>query len=180
MDSVPNSQVKADAQDSIIPNLKSALGMDYTQLRNLVAISEWKKADEETARVMLTLRGREKEGWPDKRSIDYFPCEDLRIIDRLWVNYSDGRFGFSVQKGIYQSLGGTEKYDEKILQAFGDRVGWRKEENWLYYSSPSVTSGFIYRHIRPLCSTNRQGYILSRWCLSSLILISPHPLNPSP
>jgi eukaryotic-like serine/threonine-protein kinase len=135
MDSVPNSQVKADAQDSIIPNLKSALGMDYTQLRNLVAISEWKKADEETARVMLTLRGREKEGWPDKRSIDYFPCEDLRIIDRLWVNYSDGRFGFSVQKGIYQSLGGTEKYDEKILQAFGDRVGWRKEENWLYYSN---------------------------------------------
>ena len=79
--------------------------------------------------------GREKEGWPDKRSIDYFPCEDLRIIDRLWVNYSDGRFGFSVQKGIYQSLGGTEKYDEKILQAFSDRVGWRKEENWLYYSN---------------------------------------------
>jgi eukaryotic-like serine/threonine-protein kinase len=74
---------------------------------------------------------REKEGWLDVNSIDNFPCVDLRTIDQLWVKYSNGRFGFSVQKRIYQSLGGTRQYDKKIWEAFGDKVGWRKGGNWL-------------------------------------------------
>ncbi|CCQ59603.1 GUN4 domain-containing protein, partial [Crocosphaera watsonii] len=44
---------------------------------------------------------------------DNFPCEDLRIIDQLWVKYSNGQFGFSVQKQIYMDeLGGTKMYNE--------------------------------------------------------------------
>lgn len=79
---------------------------------------------------MLEVAGRTKEGWLDSDDIDNFPCADLRTIDRLWVAASKGRFGFSVQKEIYQSLGGTRQYDEKIWEAFGDRVGWRKGGNW--------------------------------------------------
>jgi GUN4-like len=92
-----------------------------------------KALDEETARVMLAVAGREKEGWLDVEQIDNFPCEDLRTIDQLWVKYSNARFGFSVQKRIYQSLSGTREYDEKIWKTFGDRVGWRKKGEWLYY-----------------------------------------------
>ena len=113
--------------------LISAVGMDYRKLRNLLAAGKWQDADEETARVMLNVAGRKGEGWLDTKSIDKFPCEDLRTIDQLWVRYSDGRFGFSVQKRIYQSLGGTREYDSKIWKAFGDRVGWRKNYEWLYY-----------------------------------------------
>ncbi len=109
----------------------SAVGMDYINLRNLLAAKKWKEADEETARVMLKVAGREKEGWLDTESIDKFPCEDLRTIDQLWVKYSNGRFGFSVQKRIYQSLLGTSEYDH--WEAFGDRVGWRKNKRWLLY-----------------------------------------------
>jgi len=58
----------------------------------------------------------------------------LRTIDQLWVKYSNGRFGFSVQKRIYQSLGGTRQYDEKVWEKFGDKVGWRKNNSWLYYN----------------------------------------------
>jgi hypothetical protein len=59
----------------------------------------------------------------------------LRTIDQLWVKYSNGRFGFSVQKRIYQSLGGTKEYDEsEVWQKFGDKVGWRKKNEWLYYN----------------------------------------------
>ena len=58
---------------------------------------------------MLAVAKREKE--LDVNSIDNFPCEDLRTIDQLWVKYSDGRFGFSVQKRIYQNLGGTRGYN---------------------------------------------------------------------
>ncbi|WP_341735223.1 serine/threonine-protein kinase [Microcoleus sp. CAWBG640] len=112
----------------------SAVGMDYINLRNLLAVKKWKEANEETARVMLKVAGREEEGWLDTKSIDKFPCEDLRTIDQLWVKYSDGRFGFSVQKRIYQSLGGTRKYDGKVWEAFGDKVGWKKNNSWLYYN----------------------------------------------
>ncbi|MEG4329785.1 serine/threonine-protein kinase [Microcoleus sp. herbarium5] len=104
----------------------SAVGMDYINLRNLLAAGEWKEANKETARVMLKAAGREGKGWLNIESIEKFPCEDLRTIDQLWVKYSNGHFGFSVQKSIYQSLGGTSKYDEKVWEAFADQVGWRK------------------------------------------------------
>ena len=81
--------------------------MDYRKLRDYLAQGKWWEADEETKRVMLAVGKREKEGWLDDEHIDNFPCEDLRTIDQLWVKYSDGRFGFSVQKRIYQNLGGT-------------------------------------------------------------------------
>ena len=110
----------------------SAVGMDYINLRNLLAAKKWKEADEETAKVMCKVAGRE-EGWLDRESIEKFPCEDLRTIDQLWVKYSNGRFGFSVQKRIYQSLGGTKEYDEEVWYKFCDRVGWRKNNEWLYY-----------------------------------------------
>ncbi|MFM6253057.1 MAG: GUN4 domain-containing protein, partial [Dolichospermum sp.] len=58
--------------------------------------------------------------------------------DKLWVKYSDGRFGFSVQKRIYQGLGGTREYNQEIWLKFGDKVGWRRSwwrgGSWLYYS----------------------------------------------
>ncbi|CBN55926.1 hypothetical protein OSCI_2570004 [Kamptonema sp. PCC 6506] len=58
----------------------------------------------------------------------------MRTIDQLWVKYSNGRFGFSVQKRIYQSLGETREYNDKIWVAFSDRVGWRVNSKWLYYN----------------------------------------------
>lgn len=113
--------------------LKSSVGMEYSKLRDLLAARKWREADTETARVMLVVAKREKVGWLHMEHIDNFPCEDLQTIDQLWVKYSNGRFGFSVQKRIYQRVGGTIKYDKKIWNAFGDKVGWRKEGNWLYY-----------------------------------------------
>ncbi|GCL39416.1 serine/threonine kinase [Sphaerospermopsis reniformis] len=108
--------------------LKSDVGMDYSKLRDLLQAGKWKEADEETRRVMLAVAKREKEGWLDVEDIDNFPCADLRTIDQLWVKYSDGKFGFSVQKRIYQSLGGTREYNTEIWEKFGGKVGWIKGE----------------------------------------------------
>ncbi|MFM6025908.1 MAG: GUN4 domain-containing protein [Dolichospermum sp.] len=113
--------------------LKSDVGMDYSKLRDLLKAGKWKEADEETRRVMLAVAKREKEGWLRVEDIDNFPCPDLRTIDQLWVEYSNGRFGFSVQKRIYQSLGGTREENVKIYEAFADKVEWRKEGKWLYH-----------------------------------------------
>ncbi|MFM8300901.1 MAG: GUN4 domain-containing protein, partial [Microcystis aeruginosa] len=111
------------------PALKSVRGVDYTKLRDLLAAGKWKEADQETANVMLEAAGEEEMlfGPP----IDEFPCEDLRTINQLWLHYSKGKFGFSVQKEIYESLGGTREYNEEVWRNFGDRVGWRKGGEWL-------------------------------------------------
>ena len=109
--------------------LKSSCGIEYRELCDLLAQGEWKEADYETGRVMLAVAKREEEGWLDVESIDNSPCEDLSTIDQLWVKYSDGKFGFSVQKRIYQSLGGTREYNEDIWEAFGDKVEWKNKEN---------------------------------------------------
>ncbi|MEH2282341.1 MAG: GUN4 domain-containing protein [Nostoc sp.] len=78
----------------------------YEQLAYYLAAGKWKEADEETDRLMLQVAGREKQGYLDLDDIRQFPCKDLRTIDQLWVQYSNGHFGFSVQKEIYLSVGG--------------------------------------------------------------------------
>jgi hypothetical protein len=114
--------------------LKSAVGMDYRTLRNCLKAGKWGEADRETRRLMLAVAKREKEDWLDVNSIDNFSCEDLRTIDQLWVKYSNGKFGFSVQKKIYQGFGGTREYNSQIWQQFTMKVGWRKGGSWLYYN----------------------------------------------
>jgi len=115
---------------SVSVQLNSARGVDYTRLRDLLAAGMWKEADMETRNVMLKATEGEKEGYFNK-PIDNFPCEDLRTIDHLWVTYSEGRFGFSVQKKIWLEVGGKD--DDKAIEKLGDYVGWQKEFNWLKY-----------------------------------------------
>lgn len=111
--------------------LKSARGVDYTNLRDLLAAGKWKEANEETRKVMLKATRREKQGWFTTESINNFPCDDLRMIDQLWVKYSQGRFGFSVQKKIWLECGGKVDYETECK--LGDRVGWRERGSWLNY-----------------------------------------------
>ncbi len=115
--------------------LKSEKGVDYTKLRDLLAAGKWKKADQETDIVMCQAVGREKEEGLTVEDIKNFPCEDLRTIDQLWVKYSKGKFGFSVQKQIWLDCGGkpwASNREGKAYFRFCDRVGWRKDGEWVY------------------------------------------------
>ncbi len=114
--------------------LVSEQGVDYTLLRNLLAVGEWQQADRETETVMIKASGREEDGWLSEEDLAEFPCEDLRIIDQLWIKYSNGHFGFSVQKRIWESIEGTNKdEDVEIWKKFGDKVGWRVNDSWVGY-----------------------------------------------
>jgi GUN4-like len=109
--------------------LDSVLEIDYTKLRDLLATEAWAEANKETCKILRQLAG--EKGW----YLNYIPCEDLRTIDQLWVKSSNGKFGFSVQKQIYQSLGGNcfkqQKNDKKIWEKFCDRIAWRYHQHWL-------------------------------------------------
>lgn len=114
----------------------------YTTLRDLLAAGKWKEADQETGKVMCQVAGRESEECLRKEDIDNFSCQDLLTINQLWLHYSNGKFGFSVQKEIYERLDGTRDSnvegtrdsDVEVWKRFGDRVGWRKGGKWLSYS----------------------------------------------
>ena len=123
-------QIEAEL-NSLQSNVQNLL---YQSLETYLKNGQWREADNETFKVMLKVADREEQGWLDLESIDNFSCKDLRIIDHLWVKYSKGKFGFSIQKEIYESLGGTVKYNERVWKDFGDRVGWKKRDNWLNYS----------------------------------------------
>jgi WD40 repeat protein len=120
---------------SAVPDdLSSECGIDYTWLRELLIAGQWERADSETTAIMLEISGRKAEDWLRPEDIEQFPCTDLLTIDRLWIKYSKGRFGFSVQKRIWQSVGGTKNADYKIYRSFGKRVGWDNGGgSWLYY-----------------------------------------------
>jgi len=58
---------------------------------------KWKESDKETWRLMRQIVGKEEVQSLSVEDINNFPCEDLRTLDQLWVKYSNGRVGFSVQ-----------------------------------------------------------------------------------
>ncbi|MBW4593140.1 MAG: GUN4 domain-containing protein [Brasilonema angustatum HA4187-MV1] len=84
LDNIPPSSIKSSHSSTPTSNPKSddniklkTAKMDYTQLRDLLAAGKWKEADEKTARVMLAVAGREKQGWLDIEHIDNFPYQAL-------------------------------------------------------------------------------------------------------
>jgi serine/threonine protein kinase len=119
---------------NVMPGLSPA---DYNQLRDLLAAGKWQEADKETARLMLKASGRE--GWLRVADIETFPAEELRIIDRIWREFSSDRFGLSIQKRIWQSIADTQKTEWKAWCCFGDAIGWRVKGNWLAHSSLNFT-----------------------------------------
>ena len=64
---------------------------------------------------------------------DRFPCKDLKIIDKLWVHYSQGKFGFSVQKKIWEECGSPTGDEIGDWLRFCDRVGWLEGGEWMSY-----------------------------------------------
>ncbi|MGA1265459.1 MAG: GUN4 domain-containing protein, partial [Prochlorothrix sp.] len=111
----------------------------YRTLEALLAAQDWKKADQETYRLMITTVGKEEGQWFEREELLNFPCEDLLAIDGLWRKYSQGRYGFSVQKEIYVKCGAKldgQYPGDKIWEKFGDSVGWRVENGkWLRYDN---------------------------------------------
>lgn len=127
----------------------------YAQLEEYLKTQQWRAADEETYRLMITTVGKEEGQGFDPEELLNFPCEELRTIDSLWVKYSQGKFGFSVQKKIYVECSAKldGRYpDDKILYEFCDRVGWRKSKRYVHYSdlkfNPSISLQGELPHFR--------------------------------
>ncbi len=152
--------------------LASAVGIDYTKLQNLLLIKNWHKADIETEKIMLKICKRKKTNSLNDGKIDNFPLKDLLTIDRLWLHYSNKHFGFSIQKQIYLSLGGTKVYNQEIWEAFGSRIGWYNQERWLYYREINYSLSAPTGHLPTFVGRNRGGlstFMLGNFARSGIL-----------
>ena len=105
----------------------SSTEIDYKTLKKLLAAKKWQEAHQETRDLMIIAGGGEEKGYLDKNNIPNFPCQDLNTIDRLWSEYSDGKFGFTTQRQLWENIGGNPSSKDATLEQFAVQVGWKKE-----------------------------------------------------
>ena len=92
------------------PNNPSSLlspetGVDYTPLQEDLQQQRWLQANETTTTLMLQSLNRQEQGWIPQEEVKQIACWDLKMIDSLWKQYSQGRFGFTVQFPIFVETG---------------------------------------------------------------------------
>jgi len=87
------------------PKLESECGADYIPLLTALKCGQFEEADQMTRDLLIEIGGESTQ----KRGFVYFseakrlPMKDMQTIDKLWSTYSDGKFGFSMQKRIWNS-----------------------------------------------------------------------------
>lgn len=133
-------------------DLRSDKGIDYSNLRALLKAGRWREADEATLNAMLQVTRRKKYGYLDCEHIQKLPHTDLHTIDTLWIKYSQGRFGFSVQKKIYLAFCDKANrvnmyYEDEAWKKFGDAIGWRVNEKWIWHSEASFDISVPQGHL---------------------------------
>jgi GUN4-like/TIR domain len=146
-----SDQDVAMVEQWILGELHSEKEINYLPLRDMLKSGKWQDADRETLRVMCVATGRQEAGWLREEDVQQFPCQDLRTIDQLWVKYSEGKFGFSVQKQIWQDCGSPMECDTN-WEYFGDHVGWFVEEEWIDYPRDvTFSTSAFYGHLPWFC-----------------------------
>lgn len=108
--------------------VSSGQGIDYAPLQRALARQEFEEADRITSEILRQLAGPAavKRGYVYYSEVAVFAAVDLESLDRLWVVYSQGRFGFSVQLRLLRSLAG--RWDQ-----LWPRLGWKQGGLWTRY-----------------------------------------------
>ena len=118
---------------------------DCTTLENLLAAKSWRMADQETADLMLHSLPKYNSDKPTEYQWGDVEVEDIKnmsqllldTIDNLWIKYSEGHFGYSIQKTIWHEVDGNIEYEAEIK--LGERIGWHKEGKWIDYNALDFT-----------------------------------------
>ncbi len=119
---------KLDCDDLSWFNAPSDAGLDYSPLQRYLLNENFEEADRFTSAKLRELAGEKavKRGYVYFTEVESIPAIDLLTLNQLWIVYSRGKFGFTVQAKILESLGG--QYDK-----LWPRIGWKKDGIWTRY-----------------------------------------------
>ncbi len=117
-----------DCEDLAWFTASSEVGFDYAPLQRYLLDESFENADRFTSAKLRELAGEKavKRGYVYFSEVESIPGIDLLTLNKLWVVYSRGKFGFTVQAKILASLGG--RYDK-----LWPRIGWKKDGIWTRY-----------------------------------------------
>jgi hypothetical protein len=105
---------------------------EYQELEKLLSQGDFLGADRLSSLKMCEVAGTalptpaSLRGWLYFTEVNQIRSEDLLMIDQLWQKYSDGRFGYSVQRKLWLSGG-------KSWEKLWDNIGWKKDGSFLRY-----------------------------------------------
>ncbi|MBD2230239.1 GUN4 domain-containing protein [Phormidium tenue] len=107
-------------------DLNGAIDEQLALLQERLQAQSWAAADRITRRLLAP-------GTTSLPPFDPLPSDPvllrpelIQAIDQMWLKASDGRFGFSVQRRIWQAALATHPNDgAAAVNAFRDRVGWK-------------------------------------------------------
>ncbi|KAM3097970.1 GUN4 domain-containing protein [Phormidesmis sp. 146-35] len=118
-----------------IPNLDLPQKITkYSKLEELLKERKWEAANSETNFLIFDPFLKQQLSVERTSFIEYFrefPCDVFNEIDTLWIKHSSGRFGFSVQRGIYLECKAFSSFLANGVNCFGDRIGWRVNNEWI-------------------------------------------------
>lgn len=122
-----HSFLTANFPDGVV-TLKSERGIDYQPVQQLLAKQDFQGADVLTLQKLCELAGTAalERKWIYFTEVESFPIADLQTLDRLWMMYSEGKFGFSVQRKIWLSVG-------KDFARLWTKIDWKSGNTWTRY-----------------------------------------------
>jgi GUN4-like/ARM-like repeat domain, GUN4-N terminal len=125
----PDSQTFLEQHfpDGVVP-LQSEADLDYRPLQRLLAQHNFLDADRLTLQKMCELTGPAavKRKWLYFSEVESLPITDLQTINQLWLVHSEGKFGFSVQRQLWLSVG-------KSWDALWPKIKWKSGKTWTRY-----------------------------------------------
>jgi hypothetical protein len=106
----------------------SAAGIDYAPLQRHLLLQDFEAADRLTSSILRQLAGSaaERRGYVYFSEVAAMPAVDLESLDRLWLAYSRGRFGFSIQGRLLAAVDGQ-------WERLWPRLGWKQDGVWTRY-----------------------------------------------
>ncbi|MEH2328121.1 GUN4 domain-containing protein [Nostoc sp.] len=119
--------LRSSFPEGIVP-LKSECGINYNTLQQLLAVQDFQAADRVSIEKMCELSGATavQRKWLYFTEVENTSAVDLQTINNLWLVHSEGKFGFSVQREIWLSLG-------KNWENFWPKIGWKAGNTWTRY-----------------------------------------------
>lgn len=162
--------IEAEETALLYGSIESAMGADYSRLRELLWQGNWQEADRETERALLKAFNRSKQTLGpqqalqdvhivERETLEQLPCVDLLTLNQLWSFYSENHFGFRVQAQIFED---SLRQPQDFLRAVGwvDGVGLG---NTTFLQSARPYSSLEFSRNAP------DGHLPTwRWCCTSL------------
>jgi GUN4-like/ARM-like repeat domain, GUN4-N terminal len=124
--------LQAQFPQGIVP-LRSDLGIDYQPLQKLLVEQDWLAADRLNNIKLCEIAGPAAVArkWVYFTDVISFPVADLRTLNALWMAHSEGKFGYSVQREIWLTVG--QSWDK-----LWPKLNWKDGNAWTRYPGEFV------------------------------------------